>query len=300
VYTDFAVNQAAVPVIPGEKSELERFAGAVQTFTIEAMMGDRKALQSATSHYMGQNFARAFEIKYLDQSNELQYCHTTSWGLSTRFIGAIIMTHGDDLGLMMPPRLAPIQVVMVPIYRKDAEKTAVLEATHRLKDELVEAGIRVKVDDRDNLSPGYKFNDWELRGVPVRIEIGPRDVEKHSVAVARRDRPGREGKVFLSQDGLVPQIGSLLDEIHEGMLAGATTFREDNTHEVDNYDDFKEAVASGFARVWWAGSNEDEDRIKEETKATIRCFPIDQPGGTGRCFYTGRTADKIAIFARAY
>jgi prolyl-tRNA synthetase len=300
VYTDFAVNQAAVPVIPGEKSELERFAGAVQTFTIEAMMGDRKALQSATSHYMGQNFARAFEIKYLDQSNELQYCHTTSWGLSTRFIGAIIMTHGDDLGLMMPPRLAPIQVVMVPIYRKDAEKTAVLEATHRLKDELVEAGIRVKVDDRDNLSPGYKFNDWELRGVPVRIEIGPRDVEKHSVAVARRDRPGREGKVFLSQDGLVPQIGSLLDEIHEGMLAGATTFREDNTHEVDNYDDFKEAVASGFARVWWAGSNEDEDRIKEETKATIRCFPIDQPGGTGPCFYTGQTADKIAIFARAY
>ena len=300
VYTDFAVNQAAVPVIPGEKSELERFAGAVQTFTIEAMMGDRKALQSATSHYMGQNFAKAFEIKYLDQSNELQYCHTTSWGLSTRFIGAIIMTHGDDLGLMMPPRLAPIQVVMVPIYRKDAEKTAVLEATHRLKDELVEAGIRVKVDDRDNLSPGYKFNDWELRGVPVRIEIGPRDVEKHSVAVARRDRPGREGKVFLSQDGLVPQIGSLLDEIHEGMLAGATTFREDNTHEVDNYDDFKEAVASGFARVWWAGSNEDEDRVKEETKATIRCFPVDQPGGTGRCFYTGQTADKIAIFARAY
>jgi prolyl-tRNA synthetase len=300
VYTDFAVNQAAVPVIPGEKSELERFAGAVQTFTIEAMMGDRKALQSATSHYMGQNFARAFEIKYLDQSNELQYCHTTSWGLSTRFIGAIIMTHGDDLGLMMPPRLAPIQVVMVPIYRKDAEKTAVLEATHRLKDELVAAGIRVKVDDRDNLSPGYKFNDWELRGVPVRIEIGPRDVEKHSVAVARRDRPGREGKVFLSQDGLVPQIGSLLDEIHKGMLAGATTFREDNTHEVGDYDAFKEAVASGFARVWWAGSNEDEDRIKEETKATIRCFPIDQPGGTGRCFYTGRTADKIAIFARAY
>jgi prolyl-tRNA synthetase len=300
VYTDFAVNQAAVPVIPGEKSELERFAGAVQTFTIEAMMGDRKALQSATSHYMGQNFAKAFEIKYLDQNNDLQYCHTTSWGLSTRFIGAIIMTHGDDLGLMMPPRLAPIQVVMVPIYRKDAEKTAVLEATHRLKDELVDAGIRVKVDDRDNLSPGYKFNDWELRGVPVRIEIGPRDVEKHSVAVARRDKPGREGKVFLSQDGLISQIGSLLDEIHEGMLARATTFREDNTHEVDNYDAFKEAVAAGFARVWWAGSNEDEDRVKDETKATIRCFPIDQPGGTGRCFYTGQTADKIAIFARSY
>jgi prolyl-tRNA synthetase len=300
VYTDFAVNQAAVPVIPGEKSELERFAGAVQTFTIEAMMGDRKALQSATSHYMGQNFAKAFEIKYLDQNNDLQYCHTTSWGLSTRFIGAIIMTHGDDLGLMMPPRLAPIQVVMVPIYRKDAEKTAVLEATHRLKDELVDAGIRVKVDDRDNLSPGYKFNDWELRGVPVRIEIGPRDVEKHSVAVARRDKPGREGKVFLSQDGLISQIGSLLDEIHEGMLARATTFREDNTHEVDNYDAFKEAVAAGFARVWWAGSNEDEDRVKEETKATIRCFPINQPGGTGRCFYTGQTADKIAIFARSY
>jgi prolyl-tRNA synthetase len=300
VYVDFAVNKAAVPVIPGEKSETERFAGAVQTFTIEAMMGDGKALQSATSHYMGQNFAKAFEIKYLDQNNELQYCQNTSWGLSTRFIGAIIMTHGEDLGLMMPPRLAPIQVVMVPIFRKDVEKTAVLETTHRLKDQLIDAGIRVKVDDRDNLSPGYKFNDWELRGVPVRIEIGPRDVEKNSAAVARRDVPGREGKVFLSQDGLVPQISQLLDDIHHGMLARATQFREDNTHEVDNYDDFKTAVSTGFARVWWAGSNEDEDKVKEETKATIRCIPLDQPGGTGKCFYTGKTADKIAIFARAY
>jgi prolyl-tRNA synthetase len=264
------------------------------------MMGDGKALQSATSHYMGQNFAKAFEIKYLDQNNELQFCHTTSWGLSTRFIGAIIMTHGDDLGLMMPPRLAPIQVVMVPIYRKDAEKTAVLEATHRLKDQLIDAGIRVKVDDRDNLSPGYKFNDWEMRGVPVRIEIGPRDVEKNSAAVSRRDKPGREGKVFLPQDGLVPQISQLLDDIHEGMLARATQFRDDNTHEVDNYEDFKTAVATGFARVWWAGSNEDEDKVKEETKATIRCIPLDQPGGSGTCFYTGKTADKVAIFARAY
>jgi prolyl-tRNA synthetase len=189
---------------------------------------------------------------------------------------------------------------MVPIYRKDAEKTAVLEATHRLKDELVEAGIRVKVDDRDNLSPGYKFNDWELRGVPVRLEVGPRDVEKHSAAVARRDKPGREGKTFLSQDGLTPQIALLLDDIHGEMLARATAFRDDNTHQVDNYNDFKDAVANGFARVWWAGSNEDEDRIKEETRATIRCFPIDQPGGTGRCFYTGQPADKVAIFARAY
>ena len=300
VYVDFAVNKAAVPVIPGEKSEAERFAGAVQTYTIEAMMGDGKALQSATSHYMGQNFAKAFEIKYLDHNNELQYCHTTSWGLSTRFIGAIIMTHGDDLGLMMPPRLAPIQAVMVPIYRKEAEKTAVLEATHRLKDQLVEAGIRVKVDDRDNLSPGYKFNDWELRGVPVRIEIGPRDVQKNSVAVARRDKPGREGKVFLPQDGLIPKITLLLDDIHAEMLTRATKFRDDNTHEVDNYDDFKTAVSTGFARVWWAGSNEDEERVKEETKATIRCIPLDQPGGTGKCFYTGKTADQIAIFARAY
>jgi prolyl-tRNA synthetase len=299
-YIDFAVNEAAVPVIPGIKSEKERFAGAVETLTIEAMMGDGKALQSGTSHHLGQNFAKAFDIQFLDQNNTLQYAWTTSFGLSTRFIGAIIMTHGDDNGLILPPRLAPYQVVIVPIYKKDAEKTAVLETTARIQQELVQAGIRVKVDDRDNLTPGFKYNDWELRGVPVRMEIGPRDVAKNSVALARRDIPGREGKQFVSQDGLVVTVQNLLDEIQANLLARATKFRDDNTHDVTTYDELKEAVKTGFARAWWAGSNEDEQRVKEETKATIRCFPLDQPGGSGTCVLTGKPADKVAIFGRAY
>jgi prolyl-tRNA synthetase len=300
VYTDFAVNEAAIPVIPGVKSEMERFAGANETLTIEAMMGDGKALQSGTSHNLGENFAKAFDIQYLDHNNELQYAWTTSWGLSTRFVGAIIMTHGDDNGLILPPRLAPYQTVIVPIYRKDADKAAVLEATHRVQQELVEAGIRVKVDDRENLTPGFKFNDWELRGVPTRIEIGPRDVEKNSVALARRDMPGRDGKQFVSQDGIAKTVADLLVEVQQALLDRATQFRDENTHDVDNYDDFKTAVSTGFARVWWAGDNADETRVKEETKATIRCFPIDQPGGSGTCFLTGKPADKVAIFGRAY
>lgn len=300
VYADFAINEAAVPVIRGVKSEAERFAGANETLTIEAMMGDGKALQSGTSHNLGQNFAKAFDIQYLDPNNQLQHCWTTSWGLSTRFIGAIIMTHGDDQGLILPPRLAPYQTVIVPIYKKDEEKTAVLAATHRIKAELEDAGIRVHVDDRENLTPGYKFNDWELRGVPSRIEIGPRDVEKNSVALARRDVPGRDGKQFVSQDGLAQTVAALLVDIQQSLLDRATQFRDANTHDVTNYDDFKEAIQTGFARAWWAGSREDEQRVKEETKATIRCFPLDQPDGRGTCFYTGQPADKIAIFGRAY
>ncbi|HRQ40292.1 MAG TPA: proline--tRNA ligase [Chloroflexota bacterium] len=300
VYADFAINEAAVPVIPGEKSAMERFAGADQTLTIEAMMGDGKALQSGTSHNLGQNFARAFDIQYLDTNNELQHCWTTSWGLSTRFVGAIIMTHGDDNGLILPPRLAPYQVVMVPIYRKDEDKTAVLTATHRIQQELSDAGVRVKVDDRENLTPGYKFNDWELRGVPLRLEIGPRDVENNSVALARRDVPGKAGKQFVSQDGLAHTVTALLADIQQAMLDKATRFRDENTHDVTNYGDFKTAVSTGFARVWWAGSDADETRVKEETKATIRCFPLAQPGGEGVCFYTGQPATRQAIFGRAY
>ena len=300
VYTDFAVNEAAVPVIPGEKSELERFAGADRTYTIEAMMQDGKALQSGTSHNLGQNFARAFDIEYLADDNTLKHCWTTSWGVSTRFVGAIIMTHGDDLGLVLPPRLAPYQTVIVPIYRKDEEREVVLTAVSTLKQTLTAAGIRVHVDNRDHLTPGFKFNDWELRGVPTRIEIGPRDVANNSVALARRDIPGREGKQFVSQDGLAQTVQQLLDEIQANLLARATKFRDDNTHEVTNYDEFQTAVQTGFAKVWWVGSNEDEQRVKEETKATIRCFPLDQPGGSGTCFYTGKPADRVAIFGRSY
>lgn len=300
IYADFAINDAAVPVISGVKSEAERFAGAVETLTIEAMMGDGKALQSGTSHNLGQNFAKAFDIQYLDPDNQRQYCWTTSWGLSTRFIGAIIMTHGDDNGLVLPPRLAPYQTVIVPIYRQDEEKTAVLEATQRIQQELKESGIRVKVDRRENLTPGFKFNDWELRGVPTRIEIGPRDLQKHSVALARRDIPGRDGKQFVSQDGLAQVVKDRLAEIQQNLLDKATKFRDENTHSVANYSDFQEAIKNGFAQVWWAGSNEDEQKIKEETKATIRCFPLDQPDGSGSCFYTGKPTDQIAIFGRAY
>jgi prolyl-tRNA synthetase len=299
-YTDFAFTDAAVPVIPGEKSVLERFAGADRTLTIEAMMGDGRALQAGTSHNLGQNFAKAFDIKYLDQNNTLQYCWTTSWGLSSRFIGAIIMVHGDDQGLVLPPRLAPYQGVIVPIYKNDGEKTAVLDAADRIRRELTDAGLRIKVDLRENLSPGYKFNDWELRGVPVRLEIGPKDLAKNSVALARRDQPGRAGKQFVSQDGLVDTMQTLLDAIQAALLEQARRFRDDNTQPAKNYDEFKEAVKTGFAQVWWVGSDEDEQQIQSETKATLRCFPLEQPDETGQCFYTGRPAERVAIFARAY
>jgi prolyl-tRNA synthetase len=300
VYTDFAVNEAAIPVVPGLKSNSERFAGALRTYTIEAMMQDTRALQSGTSHNLGQNFAKAFDIIYLDKNNVSQHAWTTSWGLSTRFIGAIIMTHGDDQGLIMPPRLAPWQVVIVPIYKNDVEQGPVLEAVDRLKHELLAADIRVKVDDRDTVSPGFKFNDWELRGVPVRIEVGPKDVQKGSVALARRDKPGREGKSFVPQAGLAQTVKDALADIHATLYARALAFRQANTHDVGDYTLFKAVVEKGWASVWWAGSAADEAKIKEETKATIRCLPLDQPGGAGTCFYTGQPATQRAIFARSY
>lgn len=300
VYADFARSEAALPVISGKKSEIERFAGARKTLTIEAMMRDGKALQSATSHYFGQDFARVFDIQYLDASNSLEYCWTTSWGLSTRFVGAIIMTHGDDRGLILPPRLAPTQVVMVPIYHDDGEKAAVMEDVQRMRQELSDAGISLKVDDRENVNPGYKFNDWELRGVPVRLEIGPREVAQNSVVLARRDVPGRQGKQSMSQAGLVSAIDDLLESIHDNLLERAGRFLEEHTYEVAEYAEFEEAISVGFARVWWAGSNEDEMKVKEETGATLRCLPLQQPQGTDRCFYTGKRADKVAIFGRSY
>ncbi len=220
VYADFAINEGAIPVIKGVKSAQEKFAGANMSTTIEAMMGDTRALQSGTSHFLGQNFAKAFNIQFLDENNTLQNCWTTSWGLSTRFIGAIIMTHGDDQGLIFPPRLAPIQAVIVPIIRFDVEKTEVMEVVLRVEAELKAAGIRVKVDDRTEVTPGFKYNDWEMRGVPLRIEIGPKDVAKGSVALARRDRPGREGKSFVPQAGLAAHMLDLLVR-HSEIAAGA-------------------------------------------------------------------------------
>jgi prolyl-tRNA synthetase len=300
VYTDFAVNEAAIPVIAGEKSENERFAGAESTLTIEAMMGDGRSLQSGTSHFLGQNFAKAFDIKYQDVNNTWQHCWTTSWGLSTRMIGAIIMTHGDKAGLILPPRLAPIQCVIVPIFKNDVEKASVMAAVDSIQQELIDLNVRVKVDKRSEMSPGFKFNDWELKGVPVRMEVGPRDVQNNTVVLARRDRPGREGKQFVTRDTLKQALPALLIDIQASLLARATQFRDANTFDVTSYDQLKEAVSKGFARGWWAGTSEDEKRIQEETKATLRCLPLQQPGGSGVCFYTGKPADRIAIFGRSY
>src|ERR1700734_762842 len=300
IYTDFAVNEAAVPVIPGRKSDSERFAGADQTYSIEAMMGDGKALQFCTSHNLGQNFAKAFEIRYLDKNGVHQHCWTTSWGLSTRFVGAIIMVHGDDQGLILPPRLAPYQLVIVPIFKSDEEKATVMETAQRIRKELVAAGIRVKLDEREGQSPGFKFNDWEMRGVPLRMELGPKDVAKGSVVLARRDRPGKEGKSFVAQQGLAAAVVQMLAEIQKALFDRALTFRKANTHEPADYAEFKQAVEKGFAFSWWCGNADCEANIKEETKATMRCIPLEQPGGSGKGIHCGQPATEKAIFARAY
>jgi prolyl-tRNA synthetase len=300
IYADFAIREAAVPVISGRKSASERFAGANETFSIEAMMGDGKALQAGTSHNLGQNFAKAFEIRYLDKTGNLQHCWTTSWGLSTRFIGAIIMVHGDDQGLILPPRLAPIQVVIVPIYKTDDEQKLVMEAARRIRAELVAADIRVKVDEREGSSPGFKFNDWEMRGVPLRIELGPKDIAKGTVVLARRDRPGKEGKAFVPQAGLTDAVSALLVEIQKALFDRALAFREANTFEPKGYGELKEIVEKGFAFAYWCGSAACEEKVKEDTKATLRCIPLEQKTAPGRCLICNEAASEKAYFAKAY
>lgn len=300
VYADFAINEAAIPVIKGRKSDIEKFAGALRTYTIEAMMGDKRSLQSGTSHNLGQNFAKAFGIKYLSRDNVEEFCWTTSWGLSTRMVGAIVMAHGDDKGLRLPPRVAPIQMVAVPIYKSEDEQSTVMETITRIVAELKAAGIRVHLDNREE-TPGFKYNDWEMRGVPVRLEIGPKDVEKSNAVLARRDVPGRDGKQFISQDGIVHVVKRLLDEIHDNMLRQATQFRDANIHDVSNYDEFRSVIElGGWARGWWASSSDDERRVKEETGATLRCFPLDQPGGEGKGFLNKESASRVALFGKAY
>jgi prolyl-tRNA synthetase len=297
-YADFAITEAAVPVVTGLKSEREKFAGAVRSYTIEAMMGDTRALQAGTSHFLGQNFARAFDIQFLDWNNELQYAWTTSWGLSTRFIGAIIMTHGDDQGLILPPELAPYQVVIIPIYKNDEERTKVMGVVDQVCREL--KGFRVKLDDRTEVTPGFKFNDWELKGVPLRIEIGPKDVEKEVVAFARRDIPGKAGKIFVSRHSLAEQVAEMLKNIQKSLLDRAVDFRLANSYEPETYPELTEIVQNGWSISWWCGSAECETKVKEETKATTRCIPLEQPGGEGRCIVCGEKAFKKVIFARAY
>lgn len=298
VYTDFAINDAAVPVVPGIKSEKEKFAGAVRSTTIEAMMGDTRALQAGTSHFLGQNFAKAFDIQFSDWNNELQYAWTTSWGLSTRFVGAIIMTHGDDQGLILPPKLAPTQVVIVPIYKNDVEQSEVMEVVDRIQREL--KGLRVHIDNRTEVTPGFKYNDWEMRGVPLRMEIGPKDVAKGSVAFARRDIPGRAGKSFVTQNLILEQTQNLLDTIQSSMYERALAFRQENTHHPKDYQELSEAVQQGWALSWWCGSAECEAQVKDDTKATTRCIPLEQDGGQGPCIVCGKPSHQKVIFARAY
>ncbi|MEK9161753.1 MAG: proline--tRNA ligase [Chloroflexota bacterium] len=300
IYADVYENEAAIPVYRGRKSASERFAGADETYSLEAMMGDGKALQSCTSHNLGQNFAKAFEIKYLDKNNQQQYCWTTSWGFSTRFIGALIMVHGDDQGLIMPPRLAPFQVVIVPIFKNDAEKEKVMAVVNTIRAELIAADVRVKVDEREE-TPGFKYNDWEMRGVPLRIEVGPKDVEKGSVAMARRDMPGREGKSFVPQNGIADTVKAMLITIHKALYDRALKFRDENTHEPKDYDEFKKVVEKGFVFSYWCGESECETKIKEDTKATTRCIPLDgQPNVEGKCIHCGKAAKEKALFAKAY
>jgi prolyl-tRNA synthetase len=299
VYRAFAEEDAAMPVIIGRKSENEKFAGALRTYTVEALMGDGKALQAGTSHNLGTNFARSFDIQYLDADGQRKYCATTSWGASTRLIGGIIMVHGDNAGLILPPRLAPYQVVVVPIWRKDAEKAAVNEMVARVE-KMLKGKVRVKLDMSEN-TPGWKFNEWELRGVPVRLEIGPRDVQNNSVVLVRRDSRVKE---TVAMEVLETRLPTLLEEVQQALFQRAKAFQDQNTHYTDSYAEFKQLIAEkrGFVRVKWAEDTAAELAIKEETKATLRVIPFDQPEGgvQGKCFYTGKPATCEAIFARAY
>lgn len=299
VYHEHALADCALPTIKGRKSKSERFAGADNTFSIEGMMGDKKALQSATSHDLGQNFAKAFEMKFLDRDNTEKFCWTTSWGLSWRLTGAVIMVHGDDIGLRLPPKIAPIQAMIVPIYKKPEEKVGVMAVADEVLKSLKAAGIRVKLDDRED-TPGAKFYDCEMRGIPVRIEIGPRDIQNNSVLLARRDIPGKPGKTIVSRDGLADTIKTLMDEIQANLLVQAEAFQKANIREVNSYDELKEAVETGWALAPVIDDPAVDAKIKEETKATNRNFPLDQDGVERKCIITGQPTRERAIFARAY
>ena len=299
VYAEFAEDFMAMPVLRGLKSESERFAGAVDTYCIEALMQDGKALQAGTSHFLGQNFAKAFDCTYQTKDNRLEYVWATSWGVSTRLIGGLIMTHSDDQGLVLPPRLAPTQAVIIPIYRNDEEKGAVMEAAHSLESELKSAGIRVKLDARESHRPGWKFSEYEVQGVPVRLAIGPRDVKNGVVEVARRDTKSKES---VDRQGIAPKISELLKDIQQSLFERALNFRATNTHRVDSYDEFKEVIENrgGFVEAHWDGSAETEARIKEETKATIRLIPIEGEKEPGKDMISGNPSSQRVVFARSY
>lgn len=300
VYADFARNVMAMPVIVGHKSPNERFAGALDTLTIEAMMQDGKALQAGTSHFLGQNFAKSFDVQYADKDGSLQYVWATSWGVSTRLMGALIMAHGDDNGLVLPPSLAPIQIVMVPIYKTDEERSRVLEQFESIKKELEAKGHSVEIDDRDTLRPGFKFAEWELKGVPVRIAMGARDLENGSIEVARRDTLEKE---TLPIEGIAEHIDGLLDDIQKGIYEKALSFRDANIRKCDSWEEFKQEITKGgFLLCHWDGTPETEQKIKDETKATIRCIPVDSCvcEEEGVDIYSGKPSHRRVVFAIAY
>ena len=299
VYAEFAEKYMALPVIKGYKSENERFAGAIDTYAIEALMQDGKALQAGTSHFLGQNFAKAFDVQFTDKTGKLDYVWATSWGLSTRMIGALIMAHSDNNGLVLPPKLAPIQVVIIPIYKNDEQLALMNTAAFKIKAELEALGLAVKYDNRDNNKPGWKFADYELKGVPLRIALGPRDLENGTVELARRDTLE---KVTVPVEGLTARVKSLLDEIQENIYKKALEFRTANTYNVDTWDEFVDIIENkgGFVMAHWDGTAETEEKIKDETKATIRCIPFDSPDEAGKCVYSGKPSTKRVLFARSY
>ena len=298
VYADFAENFMAVPVIKGRKTANERFAGAEDTYCIEAMMQDGKALQAGTSHFLGQNFAKAFDVKFLNKDNQLEHVWGTSWGVSTRLMGALIMAHSDDQGLVLPPKLAPIQVVIVPIYKGQEQLDNIKSKVDPVVKALRSKGISVKFDTADNQSPGFKFAEYELKGVPIRLAIGNRDIENGTIELARRDTKTKQSMPF---DGIVEVVASTLVDIQQNIYQKALQFRKENTHEVTSWDEFLIQIEKGgFISAHWDGTSETEEKIKEATKATIRCIPLDAKEEVGKCVFSGKPSTKRVIFARAY
>jgi prolyl-tRNA synthetase len=299
LYADFAENWMAMPVIKGVKTPNERFAGAEDTFCIEALMQDGKALQAGTSHFLGQNFAKAFDVKFSDKSNQLDYVWATSWGVSTRLIGGLVMTHSDDQGLVLPPKIAPLQVVIVPIYKGEEQKALIDVKVKEFMQSFKAAGIRVKYDDSDNQRPGWKFAEYELKGVPVRIAIGARDLENNQVEIARRDT---KEKSSVSMDGLTNTVSALLEAIQTNLFERAKQYRDEHITKADTWDEFVQILdtKAGFVSAHWDGSAESEDKIKELTKATIRCIPLNNIQEAGKCILTGNPSTQRVLFARAY
>jgi prolyl-tRNA synthetase len=299
VYADFVENWMGLPVLKGTKTDSERFAGAVETYTIEALMQDGKALQSGTSHFLGQNFAKAFDVQFTDKNGKLDYVWATSWGVSTRLMGALIMAHSDDNGLVLPPKLAPTQVVIVPIYKKSEQLDQIREKAESIQKQLQDKGYAVKFDDRDTHKPGWKFAEYEKKGVPVRLAIGPRDIENNTIEMARRDTFEKE---IVSQDDVVSKVEKLLDDIQKNIFEKARRFREENTRKVDDYEEFKRIMKEegGFVEAHWDRTAETEEKIKNDTKATIRCIPMNGDNENGKCMVTGKPSSGRVIFARAY